>query len=95
DRNRSHWSTSKTPSYTKSVSWQHHRLPTLNDVRMKREIKTARKFITNCLANPNLTPDQIAHYNQCLIDLDNKLLKNINIRIDALSDAESKAQANE
>lgn len=70
-------------------------LPTLNDVRMKREIKTARKFITNCLANPNLTPDQIAHYNQCLINLDNKLLKNINIRIDALSDAESKAQANE
>ncbi|WP_213078358.1 hypothetical protein, partial [Escherichia coli] len=27
DRNRSHWSTSKTPSYTKSVSWQHHRIP--------------------------------------------------------------------
>ncbi|WP_218055499.1 hypothetical protein, partial [Enterobacter asburiae] len=27
DRNRSHWSTSKTPSYTKSVSWQHHRPP--------------------------------------------------------------------
>ncbi|WP_286518010.1 hypothetical protein, partial [Escherichia coli] len=25
DRNRSHWSTSKTPSYTKSVSWQHYR----------------------------------------------------------------------
>ncbi|WP_286517572.1 PTS galactitol transporter subunit IIB, partial [Escherichia coli] len=24
DRNRSHWSTSKTPSYTKSVSWQHY-----------------------------------------------------------------------
>ncbi|MDD0294471.1 low conductance mechanosensitive channel YnaI, partial [Shigella sonnei] len=24
--NRSHWSTSKTPSYTKSVSWQHHRI---------------------------------------------------------------------
>ncbi|OUK52569.1 transposase, partial [Escherichia coli] len=22
-----HWSTSKTPSYTKSVSWQHHRRP--------------------------------------------------------------------
>ncbi|MDA6166177.1 hypothetical protein OSK19_20895, partial [Escherichia coli] len=29
DRNRSHWSTSKTPSYTKSVSWQHH----LQDLR--------------------------------------------------------------
>ncbi|MGT3364119.1 hypothetical protein, partial [Escherichia coli] len=27
DRNRSHWSTSKTPSYTKSVSWQHHPFP--------------------------------------------------------------------
>ncbi|WP_077880969.1 hypothetical protein, partial [Escherichia coli] len=24
--NRSHWSTSKTPSYTKSVSWQHHQI---------------------------------------------------------------------
>ncbi|EOT3919283.1 TPA: hypothetical protein ACU2FX_004493, partial [Escherichia coli] len=24
DRNRSHRSISKTPSYTKSVSWQHH-----------------------------------------------------------------------
>ncbi|MEH5164788.1 AbgT family transporter, partial [Escherichia coli] len=27
DRNRSHWSTSKTPSYTKSVSWHHHLAP--------------------------------------------------------------------
>ncbi|RCP91336.1 transposase, partial [Escherichia coli] len=26
DRNRSHWSTSKTPSYTKSVSWHHYRI---------------------------------------------------------------------
>ncbi|HHR5552297.1 TPA: hypothetical protein ACS614_002420 [Klebsiella aerogenes] len=70
-------------------------LPTLNDVRMKREIKTARKFIMNCLANPNLTPDQIAHYNQCLVDLDNKFLKNLNIRIDALTEVESKTQINE
>ncbi|MEC4222849.1 hypothetical protein VSP15_19750, partial [Escherichia coli] len=30
DRNRSHWSTSKTPSYTKSVSWQHHRIDKLD-----------------------------------------------------------------
>ncbi|WP_215254298.1 hypothetical protein, partial [Escherichia coli] len=30
DRNRSHWSTSKTPSYTKSVSWQHHLAGYLN-----------------------------------------------------------------
>ncbi|MDV1191731.1 hypothetical protein RZP92_25285, partial [Raoultella planticola] len=27
DRNRSHWSTSKTPSYTKSVSWHHYLSP--------------------------------------------------------------------
>ena len=26
DGNGSHWSTSKTPSYTKSVSWQHHHI---------------------------------------------------------------------
>ncbi|WP_225902358.1 IS1 family transposase, partial [Escherichia coli] len=35
DRNRSHWSTSKTPSYTKSVSWQHHHNLTLR-TRIKR-----------------------------------------------------------
>ncbi|WP_218187685.1 hypothetical protein, partial [Klebsiella variicola] len=35
-RNRSHWSTSKTPSYTKSVSWQHHR-------RSKGDNGTGRK----------------------------------------------------
>ncbi|EBU8015924.1 transposase, partial [Salmonella enterica subsp. enterica serovar Typhimurium] len=32
DRNRSHWSTSKTPSYTKSVSWHHHRVRTLHAI---------------------------------------------------------------
>ncbi|MCK2922876.1 hypothetical protein AB7004_21490, partial [Escherichia coli] len=32
DRNRSHWSTSKTPSYTKSVSWQHHPFHELNNL---------------------------------------------------------------
>ncbi|MDA6766811.1 fimbrial protein, partial [Escherichia coli] len=32
DRNRSHWSTSKTPSYTKSVSWQHHPPVTLLNI---------------------------------------------------------------
>ncbi|MCE3740968.1 hypothetical protein LXO35_23785, partial [Escherichia coli] len=30
-RNRSHWSTSKTPSYTKSVSWQHHPIKDAGD----------------------------------------------------------------
>ncbi|MGZ9845131.1 hypothetical protein ACXYTA_08360, partial [Escherichia coli] len=32
DRNRSHWSTSKTPSYTKSVSWQHHLADVLHGI---------------------------------------------------------------
>ncbi|WP_071606228.1 hypothetical protein, partial [Escherichia coli] len=35
DRNRSHWSTSKTPSYTKSVSWQHH--PCTNTLKNKNK----------------------------------------------------------
>ncbi|MDZ9191397.1 hypothetical protein SM995_01270, partial [Escherichia coli] len=34
DRNRSHWSTSKTPSYTKSVSWHHH--PVVVEVILER-----------------------------------------------------------
>ncbi|MGC9822435.1 hypothetical protein P4I59_24025, partial [Escherichia coli] len=37
DRNRSHWSTSKTPSYTKSVSWQHHPDVKANNVKVNYE----------------------------------------------------------
>ncbi|MGS8011897.1 fimbrial biogenesis chaperone, partial [Escherichia coli] len=39
DRNRSHWSTSKTPSYTKSVSWQHHPISDVkaNNVKVNYE----------------------------------------------------------
>ncbi|MDA6633627.1 hypothetical protein OSL06_23705, partial [Escherichia coli] len=40
DRNRSHWSTSKTPSYTKSVSWQHH---LADDVRLLRQEEQERR----------------------------------------------------
>ncbi|MEH4322429.1 hypothetical protein POX55_19360, partial [Escherichia coli] len=40
DRNRSHWSTSKTPSYTKSVSWQHHLISCVSD--NKHSFKTFR-----------------------------------------------------
>ncbi|WP_211669844.1 hypothetical protein, partial [Klebsiella pneumoniae] len=35
DRNRSHWSTSKTPSYTKSVSWQHHPFGKVNGCKIR------------------------------------------------------------
>ncbi|ELF4900324.1 hypothetical protein RNH31_005317 [Salmonella enterica] len=63
-------------------------LPSLNDVRMKKEIRAARKIITECLSNPNLTPEQVAHYKQCLVDLDNKLLKKINARIDAITESD-------
>ncbi|EFM6519573.1 fimbrial protein, partial [Escherichia coli] len=31
-----HWSTSKTPSYTKSVSWQHH--PNLKEIAAKSKL---------------------------------------------------------
>ncbi|WP_216080950.1 hypothetical protein, partial [Shigella boydii] len=42
DRNRSHWSTSKTPSYTKSVSWQHH----LAGARFYQKINTGKFPLT-------------------------------------------------
>ncbi|MGG5917899.1 hypothetical protein, partial [Salmonella enterica] len=38
DRNRSHWSTSKTPSYTKSVSWQHHRHRDIPGMKFKLKL---------------------------------------------------------
>ncbi|MBK3152475.1 hypothetical protein FKK10_24840, partial [Escherichia coli] len=45
DRNRSHWSTSKTPSYTKSVSWQHHH-------RVQKEfVDTERSLLDNISDN--------------------------------------------
>ncbi|MDA6223695.1 hypothetical protein OSK11_17120, partial [Escherichia coli] len=39
DRNRSHWSTSKTPSYTKSVSWQHHRVDVVSKAVINYDIE--------------------------------------------------------
>ncbi|MEH4018580.1 hypothetical protein POX35_22370, partial [Escherichia fergusonii] len=46
DRNRSHWSTSKTPSYTKSVSWQHHQQFNVNlSYATIFAIKTTQEFI--------------------------------------------------
>ncbi|MDT9123799.1 putative protein YneK, partial [Escherichia coli] len=62
DRNRSHWSTSKTPSYTKSVSWQHH----LNDVLMPASLSDdkiikhmARRTLK--LFVKNETPPKVTH----------------------------------
>ncbi|WP_262259972.1 hypothetical protein, partial [Escherichia coli] len=54
DRNRSHWSTSKTPSYTKSVSWQHHLkalafqlLATFNIYKLTSGC--ARDYVSECI----------------------------------------------
>ncbi|WP_251274922.1 RNA 2'-phosphotransferase, partial [Escherichia coli] len=44
DRNRSHWSTSKTPSYTKSVSWQHHRR-FLDEIKKQGLIAGERHYV--------------------------------------------------
>ncbi|MDL7322535.1 hypothetical protein QS587_24745, partial [Escherichia coli] len=44
DRNRSHWSTSKTPSYTKSVSWQHHQQISENTKIISQKIRTGSYF---------------------------------------------------
>ncbi|WP_089578838.1 hypothetical protein, partial [Escherichia coli] len=49
DRNRSHWSTSKTPSYTKSVSWQHHRKgipPALLNRLTNSDVQVINTFLT-------------------------------------------------
>ncbi|MGC9862301.1 cytochrome b, partial [Escherichia coli] len=55
DRNRSHWSTSKTPSYTKSVSWHHHPLPLLGIALMAYSGKSW-SFL-GCNVSPFVTPN--------------------------------------
>ncbi|WP_214676314.1 hypothetical protein, partial [Escherichia coli] len=48
DRNRSHWSTSKTPSYTKSVSWHHHLITHLLNVEeLSRLLKNVALSVIN------------------------------------------------
>ncbi|MEH5562516.1 hypothetical protein PO551_10715, partial [Escherichia coli] len=52
DRNRSHWSTSKTPSYTKSVSWQHHQerftaLKAEFEAQLEEEARLNRAIVDN------------------------------------------------
>ncbi|MCV5921673.1 LuxR C-terminal-related transcriptional regulator, partial [Escherichia coli] len=71
DRNRSHWSTSKTPSYTKSVSWQHHRnlkpntepvniLLSNNFIRINKNIRLSdlTHFLISNLHTQNVYPTQ-------------------------------------
>ncbi|MDZ9230482.1 hypothetical protein SNC15_02870, partial [Escherichia coli] len=62
DRNRSHWSTSKTPSYTKSVSWQHH--PATN----KPVIKVVRQGEGKDLNNES-TPMAFENIKQVIDDM--------------------------
>nr|MDZ8538734.1 hypothetical protein [Escherichia coli] len=50
DRNRSHWSTSKTPSYTKSVSWQHHPIQEVVVLVLKCALAIAAVMAIYCLA---------------------------------------------
>ncbi|MCH7094891.1 hypothetical protein EFK02_21860, partial [Escherichia coli] len=60
DRNRSHWSTSKTPSYTKSVSWQHHRPDTYrisDDLFTKKAMNWRKTICPEGLSVPLLLPD--------------------------------------
>ncbi|MDM8808037.1 ATP-binding cassette domain-containing protein, partial [Escherichia coli] len=54
DRNRSHWSTSKTPSYTKSVSWQHHRILTKNIAELSGGEKQRISLIRNLQFMPKV-----------------------------------------
>ncbi|MBO9281629.1 hypothetical protein J7U50_20360, partial [Escherichia coli] len=51
DGNGSHASTLKSPSYTKSVSWQHYRINDKNNELLQREHKRIRAkiaLITGC-----------------------------------------------
>ncbi|WP_139153108.1 HNH endonuclease, partial [Enterobacter kobei] len=57
DRNRSHWSTSKTPSYTKSVSWQHH--PFLELHHIEHHADGGENTLDNLITLCNVCHDEV------------------------------------
>ncbi|MDS0082027.1 hypothetical protein RAN94_15175, partial [Enterobacter hormaechei subsp. xiangfangensis] len=65
DRNRSHWSTSKTPSYTKSVSWQHHLKIAINEGKQLWTFKSSR--MNKTFTARILVKDWIKNYQSGLI----------------------------
>ncbi|MFA2123183.1 hypothetical protein ACPXCR_20945, partial [Escherichia coli] len=69
DRNRSHWSTSKTPSYTKSVSWQHY--PFIDLVNKIRGKKDFMYICTLCCFAEEVKGDY-SHYRTFLFDIGNQ-----------------------
>ncbi|WP_250111326.1 peptidoglycan DD-metalloendopeptidase family protein, partial [Escherichia coli] len=64
DRNRSHWSTSKTPSYTKSVSWQHHqtRYLHLNKILVTKGARVTRGGAIALSGNSGRSSGPHLHY---------------------------------
>ncbi|MGP6653897.1 hypothetical protein ACTZN7_26180, partial [Klebsiella pneumoniae] len=65
DRNRSHWSTSKTPSYTKSVSWQHHQCgDKLNQYQI---IKYCIRVFVDRDIKERVTPEIIYKINEIVV----------------------------
>ncbi|WP_167737207.1 integrase core domain-containing protein, partial [Escherichia coli] len=65
-----HWSTSKTPSYTKSVSWQHHLSSPQSNGMAERLVKTMKEDYIAFMPKPNIRTAlhnlavAIEHYNE-------------------------------
>ncbi|WP_252991556.1 fimbrial protein, partial [Shigella sonnei] len=84
DRNRSHWSTSKTPSYTKSVSWQHHRTVSSDSLNFTVDLQknSARQFPTTGSTSPAV-PFQIT-LSEC-----SKETTGVRVAFNGIEDAEN------
>ncbi|WP_425364809.1 hypothetical protein, partial [Escherichia coli] len=76
DRNRSHWSTSKTPSYTKSVSWQHHPCMMPTAIRIILLFIKLQWLPAELFRKFSATKPQVPGFHLCLRFL-NPLKKNI------------------
>ncbi|POE18027.1 hypothetical protein BV923_21935 [Pectobacterium odoriferum] len=61
-------------------------IPSLNDVRLNRQIKVAKKHILQCLSQPDLSKEKKDEYNEMLADLDYQIIKSHNVKIKEIQD---------
>ncbi|WP_430969620.1 hypothetical protein [Serratia nevei] len=59
-------------------------IPSVNDIRLNRQIVKTREYINKCLMQPGISDELKKKYEMQLLDLDTQILKNHSVKIESI-----------